>query len=278
MKKLFITLLLIILIGSMLVSCVNPGKTDVTDTKTKETTIPTDTTNTIEPDPTIEYKKTIILDPGHGFSDPGTVIAITKGISDKSEADINISVVMALKSVLESRGYKVILTHDGKTFPSCEEIAKAADKYGIYYNEKDPKYWIPSDNRFDAYECGIWTQVLEKENDVDLFMSIHGDSSDSDKAYGTTIYYCCDTSCAYESSKYVSRVENAIKNIDRKVRSEGKSLNDAYIVTKYPKSPSMLIEVGFCSNASDMALMTDATWVNTFVSAIADGIDSYFGY
>lgn len=54
-------------------------------------------------------KKTdvIVLDPGHGGSDPGMI-----GIDGLEEKGINLSVSLLLKEKLEEKGYTVVLTRE----------------------------------------------------------------------------------------------------------------------------------------------------------------------
>jgi len=49
-----------------------------------------------------------------------------------------------------------------------------------------------------------------------------------------------------------------------------------FFVLQAPDVPSMLIELGFLSNASDIANLEDADWRNKMVDAIAKGVDGYF--
>ena len=50
---------------------------------------------------------TVILDPGHGGYDPGKV-----GINGALEKDINLSIALRLKKLLEQNDIKVIMTRD----------------------------------------------------------------------------------------------------------------------------------------------------------------------
>ena len=55
-------------------------------------------------------KTCIVLDAGHGGSDPGKV-----GCNDALEKDINLSIVLKLKTLFENKGYKVVLTRSDDT-------------------------------------------------------------------------------------------------------------------------------------------------------------------
>ena len=56
----------------------------------------------------VEKKENVIvLDPGHGGSDPGMI-----GIDGLEEKNINLSVTLLLKEKLEEKGYTVVLTRE----------------------------------------------------------------------------------------------------------------------------------------------------------------------
>src|SRR5690606_35510187 len=63
---------------------------------------------------------TIIVDAGHGGKDPGAVV---KGVR---EADINLAVAKLLRTELEKRGYKVLLTRETDVYKTLQERPKLA--------------------------------------------------------------------------------------------------------------------------------------------------------
>ncbi len=52
---------------------------------------------------------------------------------------------------------------------------------------------------------------------------------------------------------------------------------DCYTVLYKTEVPSVLIEVGFISNAADAARLTDEAFRKSFAEAVADAVDAYFG-
>ena len=69
-------------------------------------------------------KATVCIDAGHGFADVGCESDYLRGY----EKDVTIKIAKLLKAELESRNIKVILTHDGKKFPTCKEILSGVNK------------------------------------------------------------------------------------------------------------------------------------------------------
>lgn len=69
--------------------------------------------------------KTILLDPGHGGNDPGSI-----SFSGKYEKYVNMDVSINLKSILESMGANVHLTRTGDYYITNKERGRMADKLG----------------------------------------------------------------------------------------------------------------------------------------------------
>lgn len=70
-----------------------------------------------KPSPTPATSKIVILDPGHGGSDPG---AIYNGLR---ESDVNLDIAYRLKEVLIANGYTVHMTRE------CDEYKTNNDRY-----------------------------------------------------------------------------------------------------------------------------------------------------
>ena len=49
----------------------------------------------------------IVIDAGHGANDPGKV-----GVNGVLEKDINLAVALRLRTMLENKGYRVVMTRD----------------------------------------------------------------------------------------------------------------------------------------------------------------------
>lgn len=67
-------------------------------------------------------RKIIIIDAGHGGTDPGSV---KRGIQEK---DINLQIALKLQKRLERKGYKVVMTRTDDTAISLINRAKLANK------------------------------------------------------------------------------------------------------------------------------------------------------
>ena len=100
MPKFFYKLLLLLIALTLIFFFTKPSD------NSPESTEEISTENSTESEPKPSYP-TIVLDAGHGGMDPGKV-----GINQVLEKDINLSIVMKLKALLEEEGFSVCLTRD----------------------------------------------------------------------------------------------------------------------------------------------------------------------
>ena len=199
---------------------------------------------------------TVVLDAGHGLGDVGALNE--ENLGEVTEADINFAFTMLVKDGLESRGYTVILTHDGETKPDTA------------YNDGKPTYG-PGE-RAD----------FSNAQPADVFLSFHSDSFPSNTdVFGTRVYYPVDTPHSTAADKLLAE---ALKAAIDKAFPDGKAVGvrdmhgeDCYTVLYRTTVPSVLIEIGFISNAGDAARLIDEDFRRTFSDAVCNAIDAYFG-
>lgn len=199
---------------------------------------------------------TVVLDAGHGLGDVGALNE--ENLGEVTEADINFAVTVLVRDALEARGYTVLLTHDGETRPDTD------------YDDGKPTYG-PGE-RAD----------FSNAQPADIFLSFHSDSfPQNTEVYGTRVYYPVDTPNATDADKLLAK---ALKTALDAAFPDGKAVGmrdmhgeDCYTVLYRTTVPSVLIEIGFISNAGDAARLVDADFRATFAAAVADAVDAYFG-
>jgi len=100
--------------------------------------------------------KVIVVDAGHGGSDPGT---LANGLSAMAEKSVNLSIASELAKQLKNRGAKVVMTRSGDSYPDLEDRAAIASR-----------------------------------NNADLFVSLHCNASQKAWVNGATVYTCREPS------------------------------------------------------------------------------------
>jgi N-acetylmuramoyl-L-alanine amidase len=119
----------------------------------------------------ISPKRTIVIDAGHGGIDPGA-----ESVAGYHEKEITLATARMLRRTLEQTGrYKVVLTRDSDVYLKLHErVARARAAHG------------------------------------NLFISLHADSTDSDRTpRGASIYTLSETASDAESERYAQRENRA---------------------------------------------------------------------
>ncbi len=197
---------------------------------------------------------TICIDPGHGFDDNGCT---SDFMPDHTEKELTLLYANLVRDKLEQLGYTVIMTHDGNSFP--QEV-----------NENGNNKYSPEERT--AYA---------NNQQIDYYVSIHCDSFDEDYSVGGTRIYYCESSV--KKQLYSAAVATAIQARlnqtfpeDKEVAVHNMKISESYYVIRETYAAASLIEVGFITNAADVAKLTDPDWQKTFSVAVAEGIDDYF--
>ncbi|MBR6619696.1 MAG: N-acetylmuramoyl-L-alanine amidase [Clostridia bacterium] len=191
--------------------------------------------------------KVVMLDAGHGGSDPGAIGAVVVGSSNVHEATINLSIANKMKAKLEALGATVIMTRtsSGQTISLDERVVKC------------------------------------RNANPDIFVAVHCDSSESSSPSGTTAYYY--KSYAYPLAKYIGAgIVNAYKktvyasNSTMAARVDKGTNVMAFRVTRVEECPAVLIEFGFVSNVVECKALTVDSNQDALAQGAVNGIVDYF--
>ena len=238
-----------------------------------------------EPEPEIRTGKpqrarnalpVVIVDAGHGGIDPGAT-----GVSGTKEKEIVLKVAQSLAEKLRKTGrYKVIMTRDEDIFLSLK--ARVA---------------------------------IARKNRADLFISIHADAAPAATARGASVYTLSERASDREAEA-LARSENQsdiIAGIDLAnepdivtsilidlAQRETNNLSAQFAQILIPQLhtvgsltlrthrfagfqvlksidvPSVLVELGFLTNADDENAMRGSKWRRNMAEAIARAVDGYF--
>ncbi len=219
-------------------------------------------------------RPTIVVDAGHGGKDPGSI-----GQTGVKEKDVTLSAAKQLRSVLKARGYKVILTRNGDTYPELEDRIEKA-----------------------------------RGENADLFLSIHADAATTQDIRGASVYTLSDKGSARMANQVRSEghfvlhnkdmgtlttdvreivldlsstdaknesmvlASIMIRNLSKNVKMVNNTQREAnYVVLLSPDVPAVLLELAFISNADDEKNLNSPVWRGKAMLAVADSIDAYFG-
>lgn len=215
---------------------------------------------------------TVLLDAGHGFGDVGCTSDFLDG---RYEYELTLDFVRLLSERLESRGFDVVLTHDGDTFPSVSELTERADRAGVGYDAEK----LIDNNVFDAYERAVYANVLNAEGEIDLFLSIHVNANaESSECEGFEIDYCSENSSSRRSEKAFRSICDSLEASfgGRRRKEFADSYEMAFVVTKYTTMPSILFETAYATTPAEAERLLDPEWRAEIADALDKGIADYF--
>lgn len=197
------------------------------------------------------YKKIIVLDPGHGGKDPG---AIAKDGTYESNLVWQYSV--QAKKMLEKSGYIVHLTRSEKN--SCTPYKKI----------------------YDELDCRA---TFSNKVKADIFISIHADANPSKNFRGTVTFFNdrndLDGNINPFSKESKDLAQSIQSNVQPVVNSTDRGIkNKNYYVNRMNSVPSVLVELGFMTNASDLKILKNSKMQEKVSVALVKAVDEYFGY
>lgn len=210
-------------------------------------------------------KAVVLIDAGHGFGDIGCEGGYLVG----TESEATLKIASLLKTELEKYSIAVIVTHDGKKFPSCKQIISTADKYSIEYDNTR----LIDNDVFSAYERAIYACGVNKTNPIDLFLSLHINSIVNHPELSQYELYYCENN---PFSERLSVLCNSLsERFDNYTKVTANNDADAYTVTRYSDFPSLLIEMGYATNKEDAKKLNSNIWRLEFVKMLADEINAW---
>lgn len=189
-------------------------------------------------------KITVVIDPGHGGRDGGAV-----GEDGTLEKNLNLSVALKLKAILESADIHVIMTR-----------------------ETDIELASPDSPHKKADDLKTRLQLAQNQKNA-VFVSIHMNKFPIEKYRGLQVYYSENNPESLLLAQTVQNtVQDALQNTnDRKVKPAGDSI---YLMT-HLEMPAILVECGFLSNETERELLKDENYQKKLALCLSAALISY---
>lgn len=193
--------------------------------------------------------KLIVLDPGHGGSDRGSIHG------QLQEAILNLDISQRVQTLLLARGWQVKMT---RTVDHDVDATPASTQQAIR---------LGHDNA-DAYALQARDDIANLAG-ARMFVSIHCNAYLNGGPNGATVYYSKPIDVPLAQA-----MDRIIAGADLNVKDDGTVKSHLY-VTLHANMPAVLIETAFLSNPSDYTKLSSSDWRQKMAEAIADGIDHY---
>lgn len=185
----------------------------------------------------------ILVDAGHGGSDPGMI-----GVGGLEEKGINLSISLLLRDTLEKSGYSVIMTRE-------------EDK-GLYDSSAANKKAQDMQRRI----------AMIREHMPVLSVSIHQNSYHDAGVHGSQVFF-------YESSVEGKKLAEAVQSslndlleVDRPRKVKG---NTSYYLLKRSSGTLVIVECGFLTNPEEAQKLQTKEYQEKVAAAVSEGIRTY---
>lgn len=192
---------------------------------------------------------TVILDAGHGGEDGGAV-----GANGVLEKDLNLSIALRLRALLEANGIRVVLTRSTDT---------------LLYDRN-----VDFHGRKKALDLAARKNIAESTEKC-VFVSIHMNAFPLTKYQGLQVWYSKNHPASLTLARSVQEMTKVLlqPTNDRPVKAATSSI---YLL-HHIQSPAILIECGFLSNPEEAALLASEEYREKLAFllflALSDGIE-----
>ena len=222
---------------------------------------------------------TVVIDAGHGGKDPGTL-----GLKSK-EKNVALSVALKTGKYISDnlKDVRVIYTRDNDTFIGLDERAAIANRnkadifISIHANGMDDKRpygsetWVLGQSMDDAN-----LKLAMKENSVITFEEDYEtkyEGYDPNSVESFIIFSLMQNTYLKQSTEFASIIQSQFR--DRVGRKDRGVKQAGFVVLWRSTMPSVLVELGFLSNAEEEKYLISETGQDFLASAIYRAFRDY---
>lgn len=229
-----------------------------------------------------ENKPVVVIDPGHGGVDPGTV-----GAGGVLEKTIVLAVAHQLRAALLALGrYQVAMTRAGDDFVALDARVDLAETIGA-----DLFVSLHADAIEDRAMAGairgasVYVLSSRASDEEARRLAERENSADARAGGGITkargepdVRGILADLMRREREEFSLRARTAvIDELGRRIKLNSKPARAASLrVLRQPRTPAVLVELGYMSNRADQQLLMRADWQQRVATGLAAAIDRYF--
>jgi N-acetylmuramoyl-L-alanine amidase len=219
----------------------------------------------------------IVIDPGHGGPDNGTQA------NGQNEKTLVLAFGLALRDRIEKGGkYRVVMTRTDDTFIPLADRVKIARSLSAALFVSIHADFLPH-REGDVQGATIYTvsdrasdaeaeRLAEAENKADAIGGVNLTEEPTDVA--DILIDLAQRETRTFSNRFARLLAGEMKNATRMYKHPLKSAG--FRVLKAPDVPSVLVELGYVSNKSDLEHLVSENWRSKTVASMAQAIDAFF--
>ena len=221
-------------------------------------------------------KLVVVIDPGHGGVDPGTI-----GASGTFEKRVTLAVARELKAALTASGrYHAVLTRERDVFVRLRDrLDKARGAGAVLFISlhadsiknrrlRGASVYTLSEQASDKEAADL----AARENKADIIAGV--DFNGQSDEVTSILIDLAQRETMNQSARFANMLLPEIAKAGKLLRKSHRFAG--FAVLKAPDVPSVLVEMGYLSNPDDERFLTSAGRRKPLVSAIVRAIDSYF--
>jgi N-acetylmuramoyl-L-alanine amidase len=220
----------------------------------------------------------VVIDPGHGGIDNGT-----RAASGEMEKTIVLEFSLLLRDKIEKTGkYRVLMTRTDDTFVALgDRVQFARARQAALFisihadalrrregNAQGATVYTLSERASDARAA----RLAEAENRADVIAGL--DLSPEEKDVADILIDLARRETKTFSVQFAQTVVGTLKNAARLHQHPLKSAS--FVVLKAPDVPSVLVELGYVSNKSDLKSLISTEWRDRTTDSIVQAVDAFF--
>jgi N-acetylmuramoyl-L-alanine amidase len=223
-----------------------------------------------------DTRPVVVIDPGHGGVDNGTQSG------GEMEKNLVLAFGLALRNSLEKSGkYRVVMTRTDDTFIALDDRVRAARGQNAALFVSIHADYLPR-HEGDVQGATIYTlsdkasdaeaeRLAEAENRADAIGGVDLTEEPTDVA--DILIDLAQRETRTFSNRFarllMSEMKTAVRLHKRPLKSAG------FRVLKAPDVPSVLVELGYVSNKSDLEHLTSESWRSKTAGSMAQAIDLF---
>jgi N-acetylmuramoyl-L-alanine amidase len=223
----------------------------------------------------------VVIDPGHGGVDPGSV-----GPAGTYEKHIVLSISKMLQKKINGEpGMKAVMTRNGDYYISPNDRPKIAVRenadllvsiHADAFSTPQPRggsVWVLSKGRADS-ELGRLLEQTERSSEMLGAAADVIEDRETERYFAETIFNMSMDLSRASSYELSNKVIREMKGVTRMHKTSPQSASFAVLTA--PETPSILVEVGFISNPQEEKNLNWQKHRERLADAMFESIKSYF--
>lgn len=220
----------------------------------------------------------VVIDPGHGGKDPGTV-----GTNGGKEKEIVLGIAIRLAAFINKEpNMHAVLTRQGDYFITLRDRLRLARKNkadlfvsihaDAYQNDQSTGVSVYALSRHGATsEAARW--LARRENYSELGGVDFGELGDKSYVLRSVLIDLAQTATITDSVRLGADVLSALENVTKLHYPHVEQA--PFVVLKSPDIPSVLIETGYLSNPKEESRLRSAEYREQIARAVLVGVQNY---